>query len=68
MSSGLTNVITKTLEIMYMIKQDLEIADTCSVKERLESNMTPGLWVDLAAESVTLSGSDTVGCSNLASC
>ena len=39
--------------------QDLEIAGMCSVKERLESNMTPRLRADLAGESMTLSGSDS---------
>ena len=36
-------------------RQDLEIADMCSVKERFESNMTPRLRADLAGEIVTLS-------------
>ena len=49
-------------------RQDLEIADMWSVKERLESNMTPRLWADLAGESVTLSESDNIGWSSLESC
>ena len=39
----------------------------CSVKEKLQSNMTPRLRADLAGDSVT-SGSESVGWSSLASC
>jgi hypothetical protein len=33
----------------------------CSVKESLESNMTPRFRAEIAEDGVTLSGSDIVG-------
>jgi hypothetical protein len=60
-SSRLINGTPKMFEITDMIKTGFRIADMCSVKERLESNMIPRLRADLAGESATLSGSDIVG-------